>query len=67
MEKKNEHDLLSNLLADTERYGISPDLLVESGEIPVFEKYDSYILGCSATSSLPVESFNKYFGGKFNF
>ena len=29
------------------------------------EKYDSYILGCSATSSLPVESFNKYFGGKF--
>lgn len=29
------------------------------------EKYDSYIIGCSATSSLPVESFNKYFGGKF--
>jgi len=30
-----------------------------------YEKYDSYILGCSATSSLPVESFNKYFGGKY--
>lgn len=30
-----------------------------------YKKYDSYILGCSATSSLPVSAFNKYFGGKF--
>ena len=43
MEKKNERELISGLLADTERYGISPDLLVENGEIPIFEKYDSYI------------------------
>lgn len=30
-----------------------------------YEKYDSYIIGCSSTSSIPVESLNKYFGGNF--
>lgn len=30
-----------------------------------YKKYDSYIIGCSSTSSFPVESLNKYFGGKF--
>ncbi len=29
------------------------------------EKYDSYIIGCSSTSSFPVASFNEYFGAKF--
>lgn len=30
-----------------------------------YEKYDSYIIGCSSTSSIPVEDLNKYFGGNF--
>ena len=29
------------------------------------EKYDSYIIGCSSTSSLPVEAFNAVYGAKF--
>lgn len=29
------------------------------------KNYDSYIIGCSSTSSFPVEALNKYFGGKF--
>lgn len=29
------------------------------------EKYDSYIIGCSSTSSYPVEMLNKYTGDKF--
>lgn len=28
-------------------------------------KYDSYIIGCSSTSSYPVESLNRYLGGSF--
>lgn len=29
------------------------------------EKYDSYIIGCSSTSSYPVESLNKYLDARF--
>ncbi len=29
------------------------------------DKYDSYIIGCSSSSSYPVEDFNKYLGAKF--
>lgn len=30
-----------------------------------YKKYDSYIIGCSKTSSFPTESLNKYFDAKF--
>lgn len=30
-----------------------------------YKNYDSYVIGCSSTSSMPVEAFNKYFGGSF--
>lgn len=30
-----------------------------------FEKYDSYIIGSSATSSFPVDKLNSYFGASF--
>lgn len=30
-----------------------------------FSEYDSYIIGCSSTSSFPVEDFNKYLGANF--
>jgi peptidoglycan/xylan/chitin deacetylase (PgdA/CDA1 family)/RNase H-fold protein (predicted Holliday junction resolvase) len=30
-----------------------------------YEKYDSYIIGCSSTSSFPTETLNKYFNAKF--
>ena len=29
------------------------------------EKYDSYVIGCSSTSSFPVEDLNRYFNAKF--
>ncbi len=29
------------------------------------DEYDSYIIGCSSTSSFSVEDFNKYLGGSF--
>ena len=43
MEKTSEIQFISRLLEDVERYGINCDALVESGEIPVFEKYDNYV------------------------
>ena len=43
MEKTSEIQFISRLLEDSERYGINCDALVESGEIPVFEKYDNYV------------------------
>ena len=43
MEKQSENELISSLMAETQRWGIDPYSLVESSEIPVFEKYDSYI------------------------
>ena len=30
-----------------------------------YKKYDSYIIGCSSTSSFPVEDLNKYLGGNW--
>lgn len=30
-----------------------------------YEEYDSYVIGCSSTSSFPVEDLNKYFDAKF--
>ena len=30
-----------------------------------YEEYDSYIIGCSSTSSFPTEDLNKYFNAKF--
>lgn len=43
MEKTSPDYLISRLMQDVERYGINPHELVESGEIPIFEKYDPYI------------------------
>lgn len=43
MEKKDERDFISSLMSESQMYGIDPYSLVESSEIPVFEKYDSYI------------------------
>ncbi|MBO5142922.1 MAG: polysaccharide deacetylase family protein [Clostridia bacterium] len=30
-----------------------------------YKKYDSYVIGCSSTSSFPVEDLNKYMGGSW--
>lgn len=30
-----------------------------------YKKYDSYVIGCSSTSSFPVEDLNHYFGGSY--
>lgn len=30
-----------------------------------YQAYDSYIIGCSSTSSYPVETLNKYYGANF--
>ena len=30
-----------------------------------YEEYDSYIIGCSATSSFPVNELNSYYGASF--
>ena len=30
-----------------------------------YEDYDSYIIGCSSTSSFPVDAFNEYLDAKF--
>lgn len=30
-----------------------------------FEEYDSYIIGCSSTSSFPVDTLNDYYGANF--
>ena len=43
MEKQGESELISSLMSESQRWGIDPYSLVESSEIPVFEKYDSYI------------------------
>ena len=43
MEKSGDIDFISRLLDNVERYGINCASLVESGEIPVFEKYDNYV------------------------
>ncbi len=43
MEKSTPEHLISSLAENIERHGINPHELVESGEIPIFEKYDPYI------------------------
>ena len=43
MEKSSDINFISRLVDDVERYGINCASLVESGEIPVFEKYDNYV------------------------
>ena len=43
MEKTHPEYLISHLMQDVERYGINTHELVESGEIPIFEKYDPYV------------------------
>ena len=43
MEKTSGVEFISNLLSGVERDGINCYSLVESGEIPIFEKYDNYI------------------------
>ena len=43
MEKTKEIDFIARLLDGVEREGIICEHLVEGSEIPVFEKYDSYI------------------------
>lgn len=43
MEKQGVRELIASLMSESEMRGIDPYLLVESSEIPVFEKYDSYI------------------------
>ncbi len=43
MEKITDLNFITHMLNQVERYGIDTNALVESGEIPVFEKYDNYI------------------------
>lgn len=43
MEKSNDLDFIARLLSKVENGGIDRFELVEGGEIPIFEKYDSYI------------------------
>ena len=43
MEKITDLNLITHLLNRVERDGIDRYALVESGEIPVFEKYDNYV------------------------
>lgn len=43
MEKNSDIEFISKLCEDIEIYGIDKASLVEKGEIPLFEKYDSYI------------------------
>lgn len=43
MEKNSDIEFISKLCNDIETYGIDRYSLVEKGEIPLFEKYDSYI------------------------
>ena len=43
MERGNEYDLISRLEGIARTEGIDCEALVQSGELPVFEKYDEYI------------------------
>lgn len=43
MDKASDIEFISSLLNRIERDGINCHTLVESGEIPIFEKYDNYI------------------------
>ena len=43
MEKITDLNFITHMLNRVEKYGIDCHALVESGEIPVFEKYDNYV------------------------
>jgi len=43
MEKTSDIELITHLCHGVELYGIDRDSLVEKSEIPLFEKYDTYI------------------------
>lgn len=43
MENSSDIAFISSLCKDIEEYGIDCHSLVQSGEIPLFEKYDSYV------------------------
>ncbi len=43
MENSSDIGFISSLCKDVEEYGIDCHSLVQSGEIPLFEKYDSYV------------------------
>ena len=43
MENNSDFGFISSLCRDIEEYGIDCHSLVQSGEIPLFEKYDSYV------------------------
>jgi hypothetical protein len=45
MERGNDYDLLSHLCGIVETDGIDCESLVQSGETPLFEKYDEHIPG----------------------
>ncbi|MBR5124660.1 MAG: DEAD/DEAH box helicase [Clostridia bacterium] len=45
MERGNDYDLISHLAGIVETDGIECEALVQSGEVPIFEKYDEHIPG----------------------
>jgi hypothetical protein len=45
MERGNDYDLISHLAGIAETDGIDCEALVQSGETPLFEKYDEHIPG----------------------
>ena len=45
MERGNDYDLISHLAGIVETDGIDCETLVQSGEVPIFEKYDEHIPG----------------------
>ncbi len=45
MERGNDYDLISHLAGIAETDGIDCDALVQSGEVPIFEKYDEHVPG----------------------
>ena len=45
MERGNDYDLISHLAGIAETDGIDCQSLVQSGEVPIFEKYDEHVPG----------------------
>jgi hypothetical protein len=43
MERGNDYDLISHLARVAEEEGVNCEALVQSGEVPLFEKYDEHI------------------------
>ena len=44
-ERGNDYDLISHLAGIAETDGIDCEALVQSGEVPIFEKYDEHVPG----------------------